>query len=100
MPGPQRYSHNHRDVVERPLVKLAERLGGVWLEGPPFDGWIWYPRLAKYMPVEVKDPSKEGWSSEYTPGQKRTIALLDRNHMPRWVWRTQEDVMRDFGVTR
>lgn len=100
MPGPQRYHHNTRDGNEEPLLKLAEQLGGCWREGPPLDGWIWVPRIAKWMPVEIKLPEREGHAAEFTPAQVQFRAWCERNHAPHWIWRTGEDVLRDFGVSR
>ena len=98
MPGPQRYSHNQRDTNEDPLLKLAGQLGGCWREAPPLDGWIWVPRQAQWMPVEIKDPKREKHANQYTPQQQQFIAWAERNHAPWWVWRTPEDVMRNLGV--
>lgn len=100
MPGPQRYSHNQRDSNEEPLLKIAEQLGGCWREAPPLDGWIWVPRMAKWMPVEIKRPEVEGLVHEYRPAQLQFFAWCRRNNAPWWVWRTDADVMRDFGVAR
>lgn len=98
MPGPQRYSHNTRDGNEEALLKLAEQLGGCWREGPPLDGWLWVPRMAKWMPLEFKLPEREHHASQYTGQQLAFFAWCERNHAPWWVWRTEADVMRDMGV--
>ncbi len=46
MPGPQRYSHDHRDNNEDPLIALAEQLGACMRKGPPLDWWAWISRRA------------------------------------------------------
>ena len=51
MPGPQRYSHDHRDNNEDPLIALAEQLGACMRKGPPLDWWAWVPRRAMWVPL-------------------------------------------------
>lgn len=96
MPGPQRYSHDHRDNNEDPLIALAEQVGACMRKGPPLDWWAWVPRRAMWVPVEVKDPKREGHADEFTPQQVQFRAWCDRNHAPHWVWRTDADVLRDL----
>lgn len=93
-----RYSHNTRDANEAELVGLAARLGGAWREDGPLDGWIFVPRLARWMPVEIKRPEREGLADEYTKGQRQFIAWAKAHGAPWWVWRTSEDVLRDLGA--
>lgn len=98
MSGPQRYNRNTRDANEVALITVAEKLGACWREAPPMDGWIWVPRMAKWMPVEIKLPEREGTAGEYTPAQRQFMNWCERNHAPWWVWRTAQDVMRCLGV--
>lgn len=66
MSGSMRHNRNTRDANEQALLMLAAKLGGCWREAGPLDGWTWVPRLAKWMPVEIKLPEREGAASEYT----------------------------------
>jgi hypothetical protein len=88
-PQIHRIDGNHHELVEE-----WERLGGVFLKQPPFDGWIWHPRWTAYWPVEIKDPKREGHKNEYTPAQKKTMAELHARGATWLVWRTVEDVQR------
>lgn len=96
MPGPQRYRHNTRDANEDQLLKLVEQLGGCWREGPPLDGWVWAPRMSRWMPVEIKKPEREHHAAQYTPAQHQFMIWCARNYAPFWVWRTDADVLRDL----
>jgi hypothetical protein len=86
---------NPRDANEQALLRVAERLGGAWLECGPLDGWIVW--RGAWLPVEIKIPEREGLRHEYTAAQKRFFAwCVIRN--ARWlVWRTDADVLRDLG---
>ena len=49
------------------------------------------------MPVEVKDPKREGQADEYTPLQLRFFSWC-RLVGAKWlIWRTSEDVVRTLG---
>lgn len=91
-----RHNRNQRDANERALIELAASLGAHWIETPPLDGFVWIPRMAKYMPVEIKIPDREGLKHEFTPLQKRFIARCELLGAPYWVWRTSADVLRDL----
>jgi hypothetical protein len=92
-----RYDRNHRDANEQALLDVAHRLGGAWHEIGPLDGWIWVNRLARWMPVEIKIPEREGLRGEYTPAQRRFFTWCRACGAPWWVWRTEADVIRDMG---
>lgn len=96
-PQIHRIDSNHHDLVDE-----WERLGGVWLKHPPFDGWIWHPRWDEYCPVEIKDPKREGHKDEYTKAQKKVMSELKAIGAKWIVWREIEDVkrtlMREEGV--
>lgn len=96
-PRRHRLADVHRDANEEALVKLAERLGGAWWEGPPLDGRI-YARGVCLGDVEIKMPEREGSIREYTPLQLRYFTWA-RNRGIKWhVWRTQDDVLRTLGA--
>lgn len=88
-----------RDAIEAPLLKVAERVGGHWWPTPPLDGWIWTARIG-WHPVEIKDPSREGFVFEYTPAQKRFFRWCSERNIKWFVWRTEADVIRDLGGVR
>lgn len=96
-PQKHRIDTNHHELVDE-----WERLGGVFMKCPPFDGWIWHPTWPVYWPVEIKDPKREGHKNEYTPAQQKLMARLGLLGAKWLVWRTKEDVartlMREEGV--
>jgi hypothetical protein len=96
-PRRHRLADNERDANEAALVKLAEQLGGHWLEGAPFDGWIG-ARGVWLGPVEIKLPEREGTKQEFTPLQQRFITFCKLNNMPFHVWRNDADVLRTMGA--
>lgn len=89
---------NPRDANEQALLAVAEKLGGHWREDPPLDGWIFC--RGRWMPVEIKLPEREGLAHEYTPAQKRFFTWCRQINASWWVWRTQEDVLRDLNPKR
>jgi hypothetical protein len=93
----KRYNRNTRDANEQPLVQLSEGLGGWWREDGPLDGWVWIPRQARWMPVEIKMPEREGTAHEYTPAQQRFFRWARERAAPWFVWRTEADVIRDIA---
>jgi hypothetical protein len=98
MSGNKRHNRNARDQNERALIELAASLGAQWFEEGPLDGWIFIPRMgARYMPVEIKIPEREGLRHEFTPMQRRFIARCELLNAPYWVWRTSADVLRDLN---
>jgi hypothetical protein len=96
-PQIHRIDGNHHELVEE-----WERLGGVFLKQPPFDGWIWHPNWSAYWPVEIKRPEREGRKNEYTRAQQKVIAELKAIGAPWLVWREKADcaraLMREEGV--
>jgi hypothetical protein len=87
-----------RDAVEEALVALAERLGAAWHRGPPLDGWALHRGV--WMPVEIKAPEREGLKYEYTPQQIRFFAWCRIRNGRWWVWRSEDDVIRNLGGRR
>jgi hypothetical protein len=87
---------NHRDANEAALLTTAEKLGAHWREGPPLDGWVFV--RGRWMPVEIKNPAREGAAAEYTPRQARFLSWCRNLGAPWWVWRTTADVVRDLGA--
>jgi hypothetical protein len=90
---------NRRDLNEPEILRAAEKLGGFWIEGPPLDGWIFHNSTG-FVPVEIKQPYRKGRAREFTPAQKRFIALCEVHGATYWVWRTVDDVCRDLGSRR
>lgn len=95
-------SQMHRaDNNRNALVELFQRLNGYWVPyaNKPFDGWALHARFG-YMPVELKDPKKEGWKDEYTPRQKKLMKQMTDAGAKWLVWRTEDDVYRAIGAQR
>lgn len=92
------HRHNQRDGNEDELLAVAARLGAHWLEAPPLDGWIWC--RGQWLPVEIKQPAREGLAHEYTPLQRRFLSWC-KLRGARWlVWHSADDVIRDLGGRR
>jgi hypothetical protein len=89
---------NHRDGNEAALITTAEQLGALWFEGPPLDGWVYIPQFGRWIPVEIKQPSREGHAREFTKLQHRCFGWCEQYGAPWWVWRTTDDVLRDLGA--
>lgn len=93
-----RYSQTTRDANEEPLLALAARFGAHWVQGPPLDGWIFWRGI--WMPVEIKMPEREGLADEYTPAQKRFLRFCAERNAPRFIWRTEDDVIASLSGRR
>ncbi len=87
-----------RDANESAILSGVDALGGLWLPGQPFDGWLW-DRHAWHL-CEVKNPRKEGWASEFTDEQVRLRIRLNERHVPYHVLRTEADVLDLLGARR
>jgi len=87
-----------RDRNESAILSGVDALGGLWLPGPPFDGWLW--TRTEWLLCEVKNPRKEGWASEFTDEQRRLIQQLNERQVPFHVLRTETDVLRLLGARR
>jgi hypothetical protein len=87
-----------RDSNEAVILSVVEPLGGLWLPGPPLDGWLW-DRHGWHL-CEVKRPDKQGWDSEFTDEQKRLIVRLNERQVPFRVLRTEADVLAVLGAKR
>lgn len=87
-----------RDNNEGGLVKLAEQLGAVWIQAPPFDGWLFW--RGRWHLCEVKREEKAGWSSEFTPAQLLLIQKLKSRQVPWHVLRSEDDVYALLGARR
>lgn len=98
MRPPRRHRHadTHRDGNENPLIALAEQLGGRFRPGPPLDGWLW--ARGYWLPVEIKQPEREGTAREYTPLQKQFFSWCTLYNAPWHVWRDDKDVLRTMGA--
>lgn len=83
-----------RDQNEPDLFQFAETLGAKILRNGPLDAWIWW--RGKWTLTEVKLPGRRGHRNEYTPLQVRLLSELKDRAIPVWIWRTREDVLRDF----
>lgn len=94
-----RYARAHRkDNNEEAIKATARRCGAVWIEGGPWDAWICIPKWGgEYMPVEIKDPKKEGHADEFTDKQKKMREEWADRRMKVFVWRRESDVLRDLG---
>lgn len=89
----------HRpDGNQSSLVDLFVKLGGHWMPyaNKPFDGWAYHEHFG-HMPVEIKDPKREGHANEYTERQVRLMLKMRERGIPWLVWRTDEDVLRSIG---
>lgn len=88
---PQRH---RSDGNQADLIKAFVKLGGFWVPyaNKPFDGWARHARFG-YMPVEIKLESREGHANEYTPRQKKVLAIMKIAGAPWLVWRNENDVI-------
>lgn len=91
-----RFTIHRTDRNHSALVACAERVGMVFVKGPPLDGWTYCYRRDKWMPTEIKHPDREGTKNEYTKKQKKLLAEWKERGLPWWVWRTEADVIRDY----
>lgn len=91
-----RYVIHRKDRNHKSLVELAERLGMTWYQFGPLDGWLFNPRTKQWLPVEIKDPDKEGYSDEFTPAQRKFINWAKSDSAQWLVWRTEADVIAAF----
>lgn len=92
--------YDKRDGNEHELVAFAKNFGAHYRIGPPLDGWLWIPRQARWIPVEIKLPEREGLAHEYTPLQRRFLSFCKETGAPWFVWRNKDDVTRDLGGRR
>ena len=88
--------YNRRDLNEPKLLEVAAKLGGIWYQGPPLDGWLWH-RKTGFIPIEIKQPRRKGQAHEFTRLQKEFFDSCKRQGAGYLVWHTQEDVVRDLG---
>lgn len=88
-----------RDVNENELVALAERMGVLWVQTGPLDGWaLWRER---WYPVEIKRPDgpRGGRSHRhYTPTQHLFIAKCLARGAPVLTWRNADDVLTSLNA--
>lgn len=85
-----------RDGNEAPLVGLARRLGVQMEQDGPLDWWAGWRGV--WLPIEIKEPHKEGWRDEYTPAQKRFHERCKLHRSPHLTWRTEADVFAFVGA--
>ncbi len=95
-----RYLIHRKDRNEADLLAIVRRCGCYWLEGKPFDGWVFNPRIQEWTPAEIKDPSKEGHADEFTPAQQKLLGEFSDRRIRHYIWRTEDDVIRDLGGRR
>jgi hypothetical protein len=95
---PRTYTVHRKDVNHHDLVAVAKRCGAHWIDAGPFDGWIHIQKWGgEYLPVEIKDPKKEGHADEFTEKQKKLREEWSDRRMKLLIWRTPADVLRDLG---
>jgi len=83
-----------RDANEPSLVKLARQIGAVmWPLNEPTD-WLTGWRGCWYL-TEIKNPDG---GNRLTEQQILFSAAAKERELPVWIWRTEEDVLRDFGA--
>ena len=87
-----------RDNNESTILSSLQALGGLWVPGPPFDGWMWNRRC--WNLCEVKRPDKEGHKHEFTDDQLKLIIRLKERSIPFSVLRTEDDVLKIMGARR
>lgn len=88
-----------RDVNDGPLIKLWREIVGLKrdVREGPFDYWIVIKTsrgLGFWTALEIKDPKREGYASEYTRKQKRLLEFIELNDLPFITWRTEADVYK------
>jgi hypothetical protein len=95
---PRTYTVHRKDVNHDKLVKAAKRCGAHWIHAGPFDGWIHIAKWGgEYLPVEIKDPDKEGHKDEFTEKQRKLREEWADRRMKLLIWRSESDVIRDLG---
>lgn len=94
----RRSGFDNRDVNEPALILVAQHLGA-WCERNcgPFD-WVVYATVGQHpcqwIPTEIKNP--EG-KNEFTVAQVEFMREADRRGAAYWIWRTEDDVIRDLA---
>jgi hypothetical protein len=85
-----------RDGNEPELVLLARQIGALmWPLSEPVDwlvGW-----RGRWYPTEIKNPDGRNRATEQ---QILFSAAAKERQLPVWVWRTEDDVLRDLGARR
>jgi hypothetical protein len=87
----RRYTRNRRDANEQGLLFLAHRLGATWVEAGPLDGWI--AHRGRWICVEIKNPDGR---NRLQPSQEAFLSTCQQQGAPVYVWRTEDDVLRDL----
>ncbi len=87
--------HNVRDKNEPAILKELAKLGVVWVEAPPLDGWAVI--TGRFIPVEIKNPDG---LNKLRPSQKRFIDQCHTLGLPYLVWRTVDDAVNDVNELR
>jgi len=95
--GSMRGIRNKRDDNEAELVRVAESLGALWIEGEPLDGWV-HSSWHGWVPVEVKQPSRRGRKYEFEKSQMDFFKWCESVGAAYWVWYTVDDVLRDLNA--
>lgn len=88
-----------RDTNENGLVSLASGLGAWMIRTDYPSDWLMWAR-GQWEVVEIKDPGKEGWASEYTHSQIAFRAEAKKYGARLLTWRSESDVLQYFGAQR
>jgi hypothetical protein len=87
------YAIHRQDSNDDDLVNAARDMGCIAIKFPPLDYWIWWTGLSTHwVPMDVKDPKKKGWASEFTTAQQRFIQQCNELGARFEIWRTLDDV--------
>lgn len=84
-----------RDANEASLVNDLKRIGVLWKQGPPLDGWAGY--RGRWLPVEIKDPAKPLSARRLTDLEAEFFHDCSAYQLPAVLAHTAEDVIRAFG---
>lgn len=88
-----------RDANEPALIELARRLGVLWEQAGPLDGWAYKPGRG-WHPVEIKAPSRQCHANEYEASQVAFFERCRHRGAPYVIWRTDRDVFDFAGARR
>lgn len=84
---------NKRDANEAPILEALGKIGVIWKEAGPLDGWICV--AGQWIPCEIKMRS-----GRFTPAQEDFIQECETYDWPYAVWRTPEEAVEYVQVMR
>lgn len=88
-----------RDAVEEELVAYARALGwNLWALNEPCD--LLGLHSGRWHAIEVKDPKKQGWASEFKPAQIEFILQAEKASGKVLIWRRTSDIDRDTTAAK